>query len=402
MGAGKGKAKRITVQDEDDTRRQSLRIKLPSEKRGFRFVRDRGLILICPAKGEKMRWSDWEPQEYKFRSLVVREETGEVVSAGFSKFGNYGEAPDESETLNRALADDEHVWFTDKVDGSLCARSVVDGEVLMRSRAALNPENEHIQAMEKVAAERYPILLDPKFEPDRSLLFEFVSPNFRIVLPYPEDDLIFIGAVSHKDLSYASLPELEKVAVENNLNIVEHVELPTDPEALVAAVHKLAGREGVVARCDNDQTLVKLKGADYLARHRLKFALTARGVREICISRNVRSLDDFEEFLKEQKADWELVEDAKPLVETYVKGIARAEQKFIELKNEVITKQKEFPERKDFAVNYATKLPGSLRGAAFAVLSGSEDRAFTIVRNETLDKVFAEAEAADEKLLSSE
>jgi hypothetical protein len=257
--------------------------------------------------------------------------------------------------------------------------------------------HEHGKAMRAVADERYPVLLDPEFAADRSLLFEFVSPTFRIVLPYQHDDLILIGGVDHATLALDDFSTLTQLAAENDLTLVDAFDLPTEPEALIAAVHAWEGKEGVVARCEHEQTLVKLKGADYLARHRLRFALSARVVREVCIERDVRDLDDFETYLKEQNGDWELVQDAKPLVQAYLDADTRARIRRDQLISEVQKKRAELPVRKDFAVQYANGLPAAEKHAAFSLLGGNEDQALEQLRNAELDREFTALETADQQ-----
>jgi hypothetical protein len=186
------------------------------------------------------------------------------------------------------------------------------------------------------------------------------------------------------------------------LRLVECHELPTEPEALVEAISQWKGKEGVVARCNDGQTLVKLKAADYLARHRLRFALSARVVREVCLERDVQGLDDFEVYLKEVGGDWELVEDAKPLVESFCRARAEARERLRSLAAEVSGQLACYPVRKDFALEYATKLPNPDKPAAFALADGRQEQAYAILEKAYLDQAFQKAEAEDERLLELE
>lgn len=372
-------------------------IPVPGEERGFRHVvNDAGdRLLVVPGKVQKMRASEWPVEERSFRSLMLNPKTGQVLSAGFPKFFNHGEVEDDTLTLDEALAAEEPVYFTDKLDGTLIIRSVIDGQVHLRTRGRLDG-GEHGALAERVIAERYPILADPAFGGGVSLLFELVSPAFRIVLPYKEDNLVLVGAVDLETLRLWDVPELQELARERGFAIAEMIELPREPEALVKAVGEWQGREGVVASCNGGQTLVKIKAADYLTRHRLRFALSARVIREVCLERDVRSLADFEEFLHEQGADWELVSDSKPLVDAFLDARASAEATFEQLKAEVTEKAREFPERKDFAVKYAVPLGGARTPAAFSLLGGNEEQAFGLLLDRALDDAFAELEERDD------
>lgn len=385
----------------DGAVRAPAELELPGPDRGFNLIRRDGLILIVPGKAAKFSSSDWPAEERPFRSLIVRESDHSIVSSGFPKFFNMGEDHHDSGLLNAALEGDDSVFFSEKADGSLAVRSVIDGKIIFRTRGTFDG-GEHGPAMRRVAERRYPILLDPEFEPDRSLLFEFVSPNFRIVLPYAEDDLIFLGAISHETMRLSDLPEMRELADRHGFNLVAIHELPRDPEELVRVVGEWQGKEGVVARCNNGQTLVKLKGADYLARHRIRFALTARVVRQVCLERQVEKLEDFESYLAEQGGDWELAVEAKPLVELFVQTRAQARSRFDIFAGEVAIQLKNYPVRKEFALEYATKLDGKARPAAFAIADGRPDNAYAMIEEELLDVAFAEFDARDLALLESE
>lgn len=381
----------------------------PAPEHGFSYQHSNGLTLITPAHIGKMNRSDWRDDELPYRSVVIRESTGEVLSAGFPKFFNYHESEQATEQhspeatrLNLALELDEPVWMTEKLDGSLAIRSVIDREVIFRTRGSLDFNSEHCKAIRACAGLRYPQLLDPEFEAGRSLLFEFVSPSFRIVLPYPEDDLVLVGAVRHTDFQMADMPELRQLAHNHELRLVEIVELPRHPDELLRTVHDLEGKEGIVARCDHGQTLVKLKGAEYLTRHRLRFSLSARAVRELCVAHDIQHADQFEQLLKASGGDWELCSDARPLVDAYLRADANARRSLDELADQVQAKQVEHPDRGEFARLFALPLGGARTHAAFALLSGKHDQALKILRDDQLEQEFTALEAADQQLQSTE
>lgn len=374
----------------------AVRTGLPGPDRGLTLTESDGLILIAPGKTTKMGWSDWPPHERIYRSMMVRAQSPhEVVSVGFPKFGNWGEADDDTATLTHALANDQDVWFTEKMDGSLIIRSVIDGEIVFRTRGTMDG-GDFAGPVRQTAAAAYPALLDPTVEPNRSMLFEFVGPNHRIVVPYEQQDLVFLGAVDHQNFQITPPQEMMELAVDLQLNPVAVHELPRDPDELLANIEQWQGVEGVVARCNNGQTLVKMKAAEYLHRHRLRFSLTARVVREVCETRNVQTMEDFETFLQEQGADWEIATEAKPLVTTYLQARKQADADFARLEVQVETASKQYPDRGDFAREFAVQLPQGERPAAFKILQGQTGEAQQILRRHQLDAAFAAAVDADE------
>lgn len=372
-----------------------LSFSLPEQERGFSHFQLDDLVLVIPRMGAKFAAADWPPEERPYRSLILDTTSEQAVSAGFPKFGNYGEFADDTAALEAALAGEEEVWFTAKMDGSLAIRSVIAGEVVFRTRGTFDG-GPHGPAMRAVAAARYPLLLDPQFEPERSLLFEFVSPDFWIVLPYPEDDLILLGAIEHASLRQADLPELKELATVNGLHLIETYTLPREPTELLATINAWRGKEGIVARCASGQVLVKIKAAQYLQLHRLRFGLTARVVREICLEIDIQQESDFERYLAEQGGDWEIAQEARPLVAIFLHARARAHFRFESLKTEIPGRIEAVGgSKKRFALEFALALPAAEKAAAFSLFDGEPEQAYRGLERAALNEDFLAAETAD-------
>ena len=107
---------------------------------------------------------------------------------------------DHLEDLRRALRSGDDIWLTEKFDGSLVVRSVIDGVVVWRTRGHWQLNQFETPVMAQV--QRYPRLLDPSFALAASLLFEFTSaaPELRVVLAHAEDGLTLLGEVDHRQL----------------------------------------------------------------------------------------------------------------------------------------------------------------------------------------------------------
>lgn len=222
-------------------------------KNNFRIYSSSGYTLVCPKKN----YWDWEDEERWLRSIMVNKD-GRVVSCGWPKFGNYNEFTNDTNILNDNI---HKALFTHKHDGSLAIRSVVDNKVIFRTRGTLfggdydENGNEPFGVKFNRVAKKYQKLLDINWCADRSLLFEYVSPNNKIVVKYDEEDLIFIGFVYH-NLTIGSWGETKLIAKEGNLKLVEVYELPKDPKKILKII-KDWDDEGIVVRCG--QTMVKLK-----------------------------------------------------------------------------------------------------------------------------------------------
>lgn len=362
---------------------------LPGPDEGFSRRSDgSGLVLITPRKGFSLNQSQW-PEEWRpLRSLVLREATGEVVSAGFPKFFNAGERPEDTERLAHAMATDEPVWLLEKRDGSLVIRAVIDGQVHWRTRGLLSTGALGPLLTPLISADP---LGDPAFAPDRSLLFEFTSPDWRVILDYPTAELTLVGSVRHTDLQLSDYPETLELARRLGVPVVAAVEGPPDLDSLIQAVADWAGAEGVVAVCDGGQTLVKIKAGEYLRRHRLRFGLTAKVVAELCEANAVRSLEDFGVLLREMGGDWELAQDARPHVERYVEAAARAAADYSRLASAVAEARGRFgADRKAFAVEFAVPLGQPGTAAAFLEHKGDGAGAERLLRRHAVELAFAD------------
>lgn len=348
---------------------------LPGADAGFSVTDHGGLRLIVPRKDK----FDWAEEERFYRSVVV-DGDGRPVSVGFPKFFNAGEHPGDTAALEASLAGGR-VWFTEKMDGSLIIRSVVDGQVILRTRGTIDGGTDHGPAVRRLVADRYPQLLDPALEPDRSLLLEFVSPQFPIVLNYAEPDLILLGANRNLPGSLLDRPGVESLGADIRVPVTPAHDLPRELEDLLAAVRDWPDREGVVAICDDGQTLVKIKGAKYLAAHALRFAFTPRRVAEFAVEKGLRSEADFLAAIRNEGYDWEVADEAKRSFETVQVAWADADRQLAQARL-FVEEHRHLP-RKEFAAMAVAE--GSIRSTLFALLDGKDERAENDLRDRLIE-----------------
>lgn len=268
-------------------------------------------LLIKP-QGVKQKWKS---DELWWRSIVVAPD-GEVLSAGLPKFKNYGEGNEEGKAFTAALESDDPVVFTEKLDGSLAIRSVVNGSVLWRTRGTFGTEDNELLRAIRHHVQQYDLLMDPLWAPDSSFHFEFCHPDHQIILPVHEASLTLLSGVRHSDLSLYTYEQLKSVQWENTRRsdghtfpLVEMHELPRSVDDLVALIDEFKGREGIVARYDGEQKYVKIKSAEYLAQHRLRFAFTPRNAIEMCRQLKFVSPDSFVDHLYSLGLDWEIASE---------------------------------------------------------------------------------------------
>lgn len=380
----------------------TLRIEAVDQEE-FKVVAENGLVLVHPRKNK----FDWSDNERWLRSVVVRASNGTIVSTGWPKFGNDGEFAEDSHRLRQALERGEPVRFTYKEDGSLCIRDVVDGQVMMRTRGTmwggergddgLPSFGERFAA---VARQRYPQLLDPSWHAHgASLLFEYVGPDNRVVVRYNESDLILLGIVDHTKLEWCegvrrpvirSWPETAEFAQREGLRAAETADLPMSITAVVSAVE---GRraEGIVVRCrrtpesGEDQILVKVKSAWYLANHRMRHSMNYQRILEFVEANGIRDEAGLVALLKKMDFDFEIIQDAKQLFALYAAAIERAdcyerEAARLLAEFEADCQSVDGKEKRKQLAAMACAQPVSVKSMIFALYDGN---------TETLDKIRA-------------
>lgn len=286
----------------------------------FKIVDDpqRGLHLVFPKKG---KWV-WPKEQRWLRSTMI-DDSGAVVSCAWPKFGNYGEFLEDTDALKQELDRGGTVRWTEKMDGSLCIRSVVGGEVIMRTRGTMyggvssDEEEGRIpfgDRFRKIASERYPKLLDPSWIPEgKSLLLEYISPDNVVVVRNRDDDLVFLGGVDHFNLSILAWDETLELAAAGGLRVVGTSDLPRNPLLMVKEIEGWKGREGVVVRCCGDQIFVKVKSEWYKANHLMKSQMNYLTVAEFLEQSDIRSEEQLEAMLHSYEYDFEIIESAKVL-----------------------------------------------------------------------------------------
>jgi T4 RnlA family RNA ligase len=273
---------------------------LPSEDDGFKHypIEFCGIdsYLIIPAIDAK-----WNKQNLIYRSLIVRGSDLEVLSSGFPKFFNAGEKPD-------AYPDPENFkdWkINDKIDGSLVIVDYVNDQFSMRTRGTACYSSQANWADFEQLAIKYPHVMDAlKNNQDLSFLFEIVTPNNIIVVPYAEIDFIFLGAVDKKDCSLLSFNEYQEMGKLMDVPMPEIRSFGTLCEML-SEVKNWKGREGVVLSYNDNNSRVKIKSDDYCLRHRTKSELNSESnFVDLYVH---EGMPDYQEFFKiiERLVDFE-------------------------------------------------------------------------------------------------
>ena len=216
------------------------------------------------------------------RGLILNEDTNEIVSFPFTKFGNFGESycPDIDWTTARVGT---------KIDGSLIKIVNVGDNLLISTNgtilASKAPVAEQIgckySTFGDIVAEQLDIVLEKSgwqkklqeeglgalWEEGYTYMFELCSPWTRVVVPHKENKLYFLGKRNNEtfeetyftdDPVFSTLFDTPKV-----------YPLKSIDECLAATKEMPWDEEGYVV-CDGKFNRVKVKSAAYCAIHHMK------------------------------------------------------------------------------------------------------------------------------------
>ena len=250
----------------------------------------------------------WTQANKHLRSSVW-DNDGNLVSAGFPKFVNWGEKPDHFPVPNSL----KNTNVVEKIDGSLLIVSKWRGRHILRTRGTVDAhklDNGH-----ELTLFEQNILpsLDQHFDvpipggsTGISFLFEWTSPVQRIILNYGDSpDWHLVGCILHDNYQLMSQKWLDEFAKGKGFKRPPTYTFPS-LEDLMKNVELWKGKEGVVIYSDHDQTLHKVKGMWYLALHRMKEALASFDkVVDVWSEQGEPSYTDFESFITNQ-FDYEL------------------------------------------------------------------------------------------------
>ena len=241
----------------------------------------------------------WHQDNKHMRSVVVNY-AGEVISAGFPKFTNWGENPDHFPVPNSL----KHCTVVEKLDGSLLIVSKYNGQYILRTRGTVDASTMANGHELEIFKEKILFPLANKIGNigetwNFSILFEWVSPINKIVLNYgDEPDWYLVGMIWHVVYDLQSQSDLDDFAKLHNLKRPPTYTF-SDVQDLLKDVDQWRGKEGVVVYSKNDQMLHKVKAMDYLIKHRFKSEATLENTLDLYFNYDKPSYQEFASKLTE-------------------------------------------------------------------------------------------------------
>lgn len=210
----------------------------------------------------------WDGINDIFRSSVW-DMNGNLISASFKKFVNWGEKPHIYPVPTNLAG----AHLMEKVDGSTLIFSRWKGNTIIRTRGTVDARKQENGHEIDVLMAKYPKFVEFLESIETSLcscIFEWTSPTNQIVINYGfEPDMVLTGIVIHEDYSYDTQEGLDKWAAHMGLRRPQTFNYDSIDE-MKASVEAFKGMEGVCVYFHDDQKILKVKGSDYLYKHRAK------------------------------------------------------------------------------------------------------------------------------------
>lgn len=215
----------------------------------------------------------WSKDNMVFRSVVV-DTFGNIVSASFKKFFNWGEKPH----LTPPPTNLTNARLMEKLDGSTLIFSRYKGHTVIRTRGTVDARKQDNGYEIDILCEKYPKFIAHLESFDTtpgSFVFEWTSPSNKIVLNYgDEPDMVLTAIINHAEYSYMPQYGLDLAAQSLDLRRPQTYSY-NSVEEMQQAVADMKGKEGLCVYFHDDQEILKVKSAQYLYLHRAKSEISS-------------------------------------------------------------------------------------------------------------------------------
>ena len=287
----------------------------------------------------------WRQDNKHMRSVVVNY-AGEVISASFPKFFNWGEQPD----LSPVPTSLKNATVVEKLDGSTLIVSKYNGQYILRTRGTVDASKlANGFELELFKSTILNKLQDNNDTWGYSIIWEWLSPINKIVLSYGDEPMWkLIGFIDHINYSLASQDMLDLMAKKYDL-LRPEIYTFTDISDMLQIVDKWQNKEGVCLYSKNDQVIHKIKASKYLLLHHLKSELSSlEKVLDVWLEQGMPDYQTFYNYIF-TTFDFELAEQIKGTISRIVDG-KKEVNKIVDGMNEFVNNRLHLlPSRKEQA-----------------------------------------------------
>lgn len=250
----------------------------------------------------------WNDENKRFRSAIIRQDDGKIISSGFRKFTNFSETP-SFEPWNPE-------WkfsAIKKMDGSLWCINKYKGELIVRTRGTFDVSVHDTGNELSFLKEKYPKIFNNEIidTEEVTILCEHTTPARIIVIrEHVEPTLTLIGCIRNSDGRYFSQMELDGMASRWNVGRPATYNFSSVSEC-IDNVKLWKGAEGVVLYSPDGQTLKKIKADEYLALHKMKSSVSSlSSLIDVFVESKTATYDKFYQYISTM-LDHEIAEFVK-------------------------------------------------------------------------------------------
>jgi RNA ligase len=268
---------------------------LVMEKEGYTVIK------YAVAFEDTFQWDSNDPVGSAIRREcrgMIFNQKGELISRPYAKFFNIGEKPETQ--LNKVNLYEPHIVLQ-KLDGSMIRPIPTAEGFNLATKAGVTDVamNAEVFIADKP---QYATFIHKCFQRNITPIFEWCSRKNRIVVDYPEDQLILTGMRDKTTGCYVYYDAMLKYATAWNIPVVKAVDglAVQNIELFVKQIREWEDSEGVVLRFDTGH-MVKIKSDQYVLRHKTKDAINQeKNVLQTILN---DSVDDLVPLLTPEDAD---------------------------------------------------------------------------------------------------
>jgi RNA ligase len=237
---------------------------------------------------------------------------GTLISRPYHKFFNIGEKQETH--LNKVNLNEPHV-ILEKLDGSMIRPILTPDGFRLATKAGVTDVSMNAENF-IVDKPHYSAFINKCIQKRTTPVFEWISRKNRIVVDYPEDNLI-LTAIRHNNTGeYVLYDSMKQYAESWNIPVVKAISgNDRDIGNIVEHIRKWKDSEGIVIRFDSGY-MAKIKSDDYVLRHKSKEAISQeKNILKIIIEDSVDdlipilTLEDAYRLREFERAFWMAVED---------------------------------------------------------------------------------------------
>ena len=260
------------------------------------------VINYAIAFEETFKWDANDPVgsavRRECRGLIFDTETGKLISHPYHKFFNAGEK--EETQLNKINLYEPHIVL-EKLDGSMIRPIPTPEGFRLATKMGITDVamNAELFVADKP---HYATFINKCIQKRTTPIFEWVSRKNRIVVDYPEDNLILTGLRYNDTGKYVDYQVMSDYATAWNIPVVKAVDglAVQNIDLFVKQVREWDDGEGIVLRFDSGH-MVKVKADDYVLRHKSKDSISQEKNVLQCLLND--AVDDLVPLLTPEDAD---------------------------------------------------------------------------------------------------